>query len=232
MIIVLCFEFFYNIFMEKQYTQDYIANTDTFVYQREDMFRINTDTSLLALFMQVKENEKVLDVGTNNGALLLHAAKNKPSLLYGIDIQEEACAMARYNVDMFEISNAQIECIDFKEFKGRNFDVIVCNPPYFKLANAHQKQDEKLAIARHEKYLELEILVQQVSKCLQNKGRFYLVHRADRLVDIMALCQKYEMRIKRLQIVYDGKDNEAKSILIEAIYKGNSLLKIEAPKYI
>ncbi len=218
--------------MEKDYTLDYIANTDTYVYQRKDMFRINTDTSLLALFMKIKANEKVLDVGTNNGALLLHASKSNASLLYGIDIQEEACAMANYNMEAFHIENAKIECVDFKDLKERNFDVIISNPPYFKCEQHRNEEPTMRNIARHEMYLCLETLIARVATCLQSNGRFYMVHRADRLVDIMALCHQHELMIKTLQIVYDQTDKEAKSVLIEAIYKTKVHLKILPPKYI
>lgn len=218
--------------MKKDYTLDYIANTDTYVYQRKDMFRINSDTSLLAQFMHIKENEKVLDVGTNNGALLLHAAKRKPQLLYGIDIQKDACEVARYNMEAFHIENVQIECVDFNDFKKRNFDVIISNPPYFKQSANREGENDMRAIARHEKYLKLETLLQMVAKCLQSNGRFYMVHRVDRLVEIVSLCEQNELAIKTLQVVYDKQDKQAKSLLVEAIYKGKDSLTMLPPKYI
>ena len=55
----------------ENYTYDYINGTDIYLYQHKKMFRINTDTALLAQFMKVKKGERVLDIGTNNGALLL-----------------------------------------------------------------------------------------------------------------------------------------------------------------
>ena len=57
----------------EDYTYDYINGTDIYLYQHKKMFRINTDTALLAQFMKVKKGERVLDIGTNNGALLLAA---------------------------------------------------------------------------------------------------------------------------------------------------------------
>ena len=86
---------YYNNGMDKkELTYDYIAGTDIHLWQRKDMFRINTDTAQLARFMKIRKGERVLDVGTNNGALLLAAAADEPSFLCGVDIQEEACELA------------------------------------------------------------------------------------------------------------------------------------------
>ena len=89
----------------EDYTYDYINGTDIYLYQHKKMFRINTDTALLAQFMKVKKGERVLDIGTNNGALLLAAHRYAPSYLYGIDIQPEAIAVAEKNMEHHHITN-------------------------------------------------------------------------------------------------------------------------------
>ena len=89
----------------EDYTYDYINGTDIYLYQHKKMFRINTDTALLAQFMKVKKGERVLDIGTNNGALLLAAHRYAPSYLYGIDIQPEAIAGAEKNMEQPHITN-------------------------------------------------------------------------------------------------------------------------------
>ena len=105
---------YYNNGMDKkELTYDYIAGTDIHLWQRKDMFRINTDTAQLARFMKIRKGERVLDVGTNNGALLLAAAADEPSFLCGVDIQEEACELARFNMQEHGITNAEIRCEDF-----------------------------------------------------------------------------------------------------------------------
>ena len=72
-------------------TYDYLPGTDIYLHQRKDMFRMNTDTALLGYFMKVKENECVMDIGTNNGALLLYASMYTQGKLIGVDVQKEAC---------------------------------------------------------------------------------------------------------------------------------------------
>lgn len=220
----------YNMGMDKkELTLDYIANSDTYVYQRKDMFRINTDTSQLAHFMKIEKGDRVLDVGTNNGALLLHASKQEPSFLYGIDIQEEACELARYNMDVFKIQNVVIECIDFKRFNQDGFNVIVSNPPYFKQGEHREPNPSMRAIARHEIYLELDSLIDKVSKSLHPNGRFYMVHRANRIEDIVATCKQYGMSVRTIQYIFDHRFKEAKSVLVEAIIQNDIETKIEKP---
>ena len=96
----------------EDYTYDYINGTDIYLYQHKKMFRINTDTALLAQFMKVKKGERVLDIGTNNGALLLAAHRYAPSYLYGIDIQPEAIAVAEKNMEHHHITNVVLMAQD------------------------------------------------------------------------------------------------------------------------
>ena len=134
----------------QRYTYDYIAGTDIHLWQRSDMFRINTDTAQLAHFMKVRAGERVLDIGTNNGALLLCAEQFSPSFLCGVDIQADACQLAERNLKEHGISHAQILCGDFCEMDLQGFDVVVCNPPYFAANSGKQASDARRAIARSE----------------------------------------------------------------------------------
>lgn len=200
---------------------DFLADSDIYVYQRKDMFRINTDTSLLAKFMTIKKGECVLDVGTNNGALLLAANRKQPSFMYGIDIQEEAIELARYNMQQQHIENVELICEDFKTASLPKVQVILCNPPYFKIHDgANLNESETLRKARHETYLELSQLCQKVSSLLDEKGRFYLVHRANRIAEIICELRKNRLEIRTLQFVYDEQKEEAITVLIEAVKDG------------
>ena len=114
--------------MNDHYTYDYIHGTTTYVYQRKDMFRINTDTSLLAAFMQIKQGERILDIGTNNGALLAVAATKQPAYLYGVEIQEAACKLAEHNLKDCGVPFT-ILAGDAGNMTLPKVDVVICNPP-------------------------------------------------------------------------------------------------------
>ena len=67
---------------------------------------------------------------------------------------------------------------------------------------------------------------------LKDKGTLYMVHRAERLVDILSTMRKYKMEPKRIRFVYSNKNSESKLVLIEAIKNAKPFLKIEEPLYI
>lgn len=214
------------------YTYDFINGTDIYLYQDEDMFRMNSDTALLAGFMKIKRNDRVLDIGTNNGALLAVANTYAPSSLIGIDIQEKAVALARYNMEHLNITNAQILLGDVKDMKMPKVDVVICNPPYFPdHATSAKNETKALRIARHEIYLSLDTLAKKASEALDEKGRFYLVHRSDRLIDIVTTLRSYRLETRSIQLVYDENKSEAISVLIEAIKDGKANCHILKPIY-
>ena len=214
-------------------TYDYLPNTNIYLHQRKDMFRMNTDTALLGQFMVVKEDETVLDIGTNNGALLLYASQFTKGKLIGIDIQQDACDLAYLNLKDNNIEDFEIICSDIKDIQDIKVDVIVCNPPYFKVgAEAHVNVSEYKRIARHECYLTLDSLCESVSRCLKDKGRFYLVHRSDRLVDICVELRKNNLEIKTIQFIRDCENEDAHGVLVEAVYYGKVHCTVKQEKIV
>ena len=206
--------------MNDHYTYDYIHGTTTYVYQRKDMFRINTDTSLLAAFMQIKQGERILDIGTNNGALLAVAATKQPAYLYGVEIQEAACKLAEHNLKDCGVPFT-ILAGDAGNMTLPKVDDVICNPPYFKVnTHANLNESDYLRIARHECYLPFPLLCKQAASTLQEKGRFYLVHRADRIGELMKELLQHRFGVRTLQFVYDQNKEEAITVLIEAIKDG------------
>lgn len=216
--------------MKSEYTYDYIHDSDIYIYQHKKMFRMNTDTALLAKFMKVKKGEKVLDIGTNNGALLAVANASQPDYLYGVDIQEEAIQLAHYNMKHHAIKNVELLCGDVCYIALPKVDVIVCNPPYFKVrTQSNVNTSTYLQLARHELYLPLEKLCERVSSLLDEKGRFYMVHRASRIAEIIYTLQSKRMQPHTLQFVYDREGDEAVSVLIDARKDGKVTCRVQPP---
>ena len=111
---------------------DFLPNTDIHLYQDKDMFRINSDTRALGEFITLKEGDVVLDIGTNNGALLLYANKFLCSKLIGVDINSEAIDLCEENMNLNNINNYELHKCKVQELNINKVDAIVCNPPYFK----------------------------------------------------------------------------------------------------
>lgn len=216
--------------MDHSYSYDYLPGTTIYLHQHKEMFRCNTDTALLGQFMKIKKGETLLDIGTNNGALLLYAMKFHPTQMIGVDINEEACELARKNIEAHQLEHVRILHGDIKEIELEPVNVIVCNPPYFKVDDEKRlNQNQALSFARHEVHLQLHDLVEKVKELLKDNGRFYLVHRGDRFVDIAWELREAGIEIKRAQFVYDEDKADARSVLIEACKGGKPNCRILNP---
>lgn len=202
--------------------KNYLLDESMVLYQHKDHFHFNTDTKLLAQFMQVKKNERVLDIGTNNGALLLAADQYPVKELIGVELLEPACLVAQKNADTFFHHPTRIIHSRVQELQIDPVDVIVCNPPYFsKKATNPNTELSYRQLGRIEENLTLEELAFHANRLLKSNGRFYMVHRIHRLNDIFTYLLKNHFHVKTFQIAYDSRDKQAKSVLIEAIKESN-----------
>ena len=206
-----------------------------FVIQDPKKFCFGMDAVLLSGFARVKKGETALDMGTGTGIIpILLSQRTEGKHFTGLEIQAECAEMAdrsvKYNCleDRIQIVEGDIkEAADI--FGAASFDVVTCNPPYMigqhGLTNPHLPK----AIARHEILCTFDDVASQAARVLKDRGRFYLVHRPFRLVELMAALTKYKLEPKRMQLVYPYIDKEPNMVLIEACKGGNSRIQIERP---
>ena len=222
--------------MDKEVINYLLAYNDLKIIQRKDMFNFSLDTVLLANFCTItKDVKKIVDFGTNNAAipLILSRRTNKP--IIGVEIQKEAVELAKKNITLNNLDD-QIEIVhsDIKEFVNDSIKVglVVCNPPFFKVdEDSNLNDNEFLTIARHEIKINLEEIIKSAAKILDNRGKFAMVHRPQRMIEILNLMQKYDIEPKRIKFVYPKYNKESHILLVEGIYKGKKGLKIEPPLY-
>lgn len=208
---------------------DYLPDTKIELKQRKDMFRINTDTRCLGNFMTIKEGETVLDIGCNNGALLLYASQYKPKKMVGVDCFLEAIELAQENMQHNHVE-AKLIHAKIQDFEHDPFDVILCNPPFFKInENSKMNENEFLKIARHEESLTLHELFCCCKRLLKQEGRFYLIHRTLRLTEIIEEACIQGFKIKRIKPVYDSNKDLSTSCLFEIIKGSNDQVLVEKP---
>ncbi|WP_455682996.1 tRNA1(Val) (adenine(37)-N6)-methyltransferase [Thomasclavelia sp.] len=213
-----------------------LAYNNLQIIQRKDMFNFSLDTVLLANFCTItKDVKKIVDFGTNNAAipLILSTRTNKDIL--GIEIQKEAVDLAKKNIILNKLDN-QIEIIqaDINDYvkNAPKVGLVICNPPFFKVdEESNLNENEFLTIARHEIKIDLERIIRSASIILDNRGRFSMVHRPDRMIEILNLMQKYEIEPKRIRFVYPKVGRESHVLLVEGMYKGKKGLRIESPLY-
>lgn len=222
--------------MDKEVINYLLAYNDLKIIQRKDMFNFSLDTVLLANFCTItKDVKKIVDFGTNNAAipLILSRRTNKP--IIGVEIQKEAVELAKKNITLNNLDD-QIEIVhsDINEFVNDSIKVglVVCNPPFFKVdEDSNLNDNEFLTIARHEIKINLEEIIKSAAKILDNRGKFAMVHRPQRMIEILNLMQKYDIEPKRIKFVYPKYNKESHILLVEGIYKGKKGLKIEPPLY-
>ena len=224
--------------MEGQEVINYLLAHENYqIIQRKDMFNFSLDTVLLSDFVTLNAGiSSVVDFGTNNAAIPLLISMRTKAKIIGVEIQEEACVIANKNIEMNHLTD-QVEIVhdDIKHYVTipNLVDVVICNPPFFKLGErSNVNENEMIRIARHEVYINLEEIIQSASKILKQKGRFALVHRPDRLIEILNYMQKYDIQPKRLRMIYPKVGKECNTILIEGVYKGSKEgLRILPPLY-
>lgn len=187
---------------------DYLPNHQEIkLKQRKDMFRLNTDSALLGEYFSFFDGETLLDIGTNNGALLLYTLLKGKGRLIGIDILPEAIELAKENLQLNNLK-ATLLLEDAKNLNIEKVDVIVANPPFFKNGCATKSQYDYLAYARHEIMLNLDELFSCVKRNLKDKGRFYLVHRFERKNEIIEISAKYGFILKDNKDIFDSRVNK------------------------
>lgn len=165
------------------------------------MFNFSLDTVLLANFCTVqKDLNQIVDFGTNNAAIPLLLSRRTDKKIIGVEIQEEAVELAKKNIEINDLSH-QIEIVhsDIQDYvkNQKKVKLVVCNPPFFKVGEkSNLNENEYLQIARHEIKIDLDGIVKSAAMILDNKGRFAMVHRPDRMIEIINCMQKYDIEPK------------------------------------
>lgn len=207
------------------------------IIQRNDYQNYTLDSRLLSDFCKINRHvKKILDIGTGNAILPLLLAQNSKAEITGIEILKVSADLAVKNVELNKLSE-RIKIIegDVKNwrnyFKPAEFDQIVTNPPFFKYdGNDGQLNDlEQLSVARHEYNIKLEDIIRISSVLLKNRAYFTMVHRSERLVEILDLLVKYKLEPKRIRFCHTRKDAAAKILLLEAVKEADKSLIIESP---
>lgn len=208
------------------------------IVQNTDMFNFSLDSVLLPNFVTLNKNTaKILDIGCGNAPIPLILSTKTSAKIIGVEIQKDVYELALKTVKMNDLEK-QIEIINddinniYTYFETESFDTVVCNPPYFKVATTPNLNTiEYKTIARHEIKLNLEQIINIAKKVLKNNGNIAMVHRPERLSDIITIMRKNNIEPKRIRFVYPKETKEANILLIEGVKNGRPGLKILPPLY-
>lgn len=215
----------YKDFIKEDESIDDLELDNLYILQKRKGFRFGIDAVLLSHFANVKNKDRVIDLCSGTGIVaILIAGKTKSQNIVGLEIQEKYYDMANRSVLMNKIDDrVKMVLGDVKDIKLMKslgiFDVVTVNPPYKKDLSGIKNEDESLKIARHEILLNLDDVVRASSVLLKDMGRLCMVHRPERLIEIIDTFRKYKIEPKRIRMVAPKEGREANIVLVEG-FKG------------
>lgn len=201
------------------------------IIQKQSGYRFSTDSVLLANFIKAKTSDKYVDLCSGSGVVAILASyKNKLKSSFAVEVQPQLADMAIRSI-AYNGLEIEVVCDDLKNatdiFGYEKIDIISVNPPYN--TQGITSEENEIAIATHEIMTNLETIASVSGKILKYGGKFYMVHRADRLVDIFYQLRKNNLEPKVLRVVYPKRDKEPNLVLVEAKKGAKMGLKILEP---
>lgn len=207
-------------------SKDFLKYINYNFEQNDEVFKINTDTAILGMFMDPLKNKTVLDIGTGSGSQLLYAHYHGAGKLIGVDIQTKALDLAKKNIsnytDNFELYNSRIQDLNIDPV-----DVIVCNPPFFEVGNMRQSSAWNKAM--FEETMSLDEMFDAFRKFLKDNGEVYTLYPAERFPEFYESCRNHKMKIMKIRFVHDKKRPYAQRIVAKLKIGPMTKLKVEKP---
>lgn len=224
--------------MSKEQVHELLGYENIKIIQNEEMFSFSLDSMLLANFIDTNGAKRIIDLGTGNGPIPLFLTLKTKACIIGVEIQEDVADLAKRSVELnhfdkqIEIINDDLKGI-YKKVGANSFDIVSCNPPYFPYQDDSMiNKNDYLTIARHEVKAKLADIVDEAKKLLVDGGRFYMVHRVNRLTEVMRTLEDNRFGLKKIQMIYPKVDSDAMMFLVEARKNKPSDLKIIEPLYV
>ena len=209
---------------------NYIPKTKIKMIHVDKSYGFGVDSIILLNFAKMKKNKSLIDIGAGSGVLAL-GAKDMYSLdmVYGIEIQKAKSDLFRENILLNDLENIEVINEDLNRVDlGNNFiDYIITNPPYYKITDNIGNKDEEFLISRQEKYLKLEEIFAFANKTLKDRGKLFMIHKPERMVEIFS--KSGNLKAKTVRFVHSRTYEKPQFILVEFVKNANDGLKIEDP---
>ena len=205
------------------------------IIQNKNKFRFGTDAVLLSYYAKIKSGGRCIDLGTGTGIIpLLISAKSDSREIVGLDIQSELCEMATRSVEHNKLTDRiKIVCGDVKNiqklFGKETFENVVSNPPYMKNGSGFQSEHESIAMSRHETMCNIQDIAKAAEYLLKDKGTLSMIHRPNRLVDVLSILRECSLEPKSIRFVHPKAGKAPNLFLINAQKNTKPFLKVEDP---
>lgn len=207
-------------------------------FMQSEHFRLGTDSVLLADFVNTSGRRCGIDLGCGSGILPLLLCRKSPRLhMTGLEINPDAARVAEENMRENGLeAQSGIVCGDIRGvrelFKTGRFDLVVANPPYFTAGSGKVSPDADRARARGEVTVTLEDICRAASFLCRTGGSMCLVHRVERLADVICLMRENGLEPKRLRLVAHSREHAPSLVLVEARRGANAGLSVMPPLFV
>lgn len=224
------------------WTDDSLFSGKIICYQNRNGYRFSIDPVLLSHFLEINENDRIVDLGTGSGVMpliLLYRHFEDIHHIKGIEIQDNLCALADHNIksNRFEkkasVVQGDIKCIrDY--FRPESYDKVICNPPFFKKNTGRLSTNLEAQIARHEIKGDLQDFITAAAFCLKNRACAYFVYPAEKINYFLNIATKTRLEPKQIQFIYSypGSEIEATLARVRCVKNGKSGVTIMSPFFI
>lgn len=209
------------------------------VIQQKNGYRFSIDAVLLSGFTWLRRGDKVIDLGTGGGIIPLILSKREEGAaqIIGVEIQSELLKLATKNVHLNGLDDLITICRgDIRElnsiFPPSHFDVVVSNPPYYRMSSGRINPCSQKAIARHEITCTIDAVLQATRYLLKEGGRMFIIFPARRAITLLDSLRSATLEPKRLRWIHSREGEEAKFILIEAHKRGGEGVTVMSPLFI
>ena len=209
---------------------DYIPKTNLYMKHVDKSYSFGIDSILLANFSKMKKNKSLIDIGSGSGILSLFCSSYyNLSKVFSIEIQKEKANLLKENIKLNGIYNIEVinEDLNKVNFPNNFCDYIITNPPYYKKGANIKNEKEEFLLSRQEIKMNLSDIFRFSNKCLKDKGKLFMIHKPERLVDIIK--ESGNLKLKRIKFVQSKAFEKPVFILMEFVKNANDGLKFENP---
>ncbi|MBQ3307819.1 MAG: tRNA1(Val) (adenine(37)-N6)-methyltransferase [Bacilli bacterium] len=216
---------------------DILGYSDLKIVQNRDYFSFSLDSIILANYCNIRlRDKKIVDFCSGNCVVPIILSKRCDKKIEGVELQKSVYELGLQSIklnhleDQISFYNMDVKEFSKDPYRISQYDLVLCNPPYFKNEERSTKNlsFEKM-IARHEITLTLDELCKCANLILKDNGCFTIVHRTERLVDIIDTFRKYHIEPKRIKFIYETTEKESFLMLIDGQKMGKPGLKIDKP---
>ncbi len=183
------------------------------IFSQEKGLKVNSDACLLGAIAETKNPKHCLDIGTGTGVIALFLAQRYPeSLVTAIEIEQSVYLQAKENIEKSKFSGRikTVHADALQYVYEQKFDLIVCNPPYFK--NHLEKTDSEKNRAIHNKTLDALSLIKCIQEVLNQEGEFWLIYPPQEAEDFKKMALENHLYALKEIKIYNKPEKHYRSI--------------------